>query len=350
MNTKFLHRLGPLVGLILFSVALWVLHQELKAYHLRDIVQYLENLSTHQLLSALILTLLSYLVMTGYDFLAIKYIHHPIEYSKIALASFIGYAFSNNIGLSMIAGASVRYRLYSGWGLSAFDITRVVTFCTVTLWLGFFTLGGLIFLLKPVAISKIIHLSFGSSNLMGILLLLIVAAYFAGIVFRKQPIKIREWEFFLPSVRLFFAQIGIAIIDWALAASVLYVLMAPISSLSYLKFIAIYMMAQLAGLISQVPGGLGVFETVILLLLSPYLPASKILGILVAYRGMYYLFPLGLATILLGTEEFLRKKEKAQRFVRLFSLWVSSVLPILIYFQNLSSLHEWAIFLKFLKS
>lgn len=45
--------------------------------------------------------------MIGYDILALKYIHHPLEYPKIALASFIGYAFSNNIGLSMIAGASV---------------------------------------------------------------------------------------------------------------------------------------------------------------------------------------------------------------------------------------------------
>lgn len=233
MKTKLLHRLGPLMGLILFSVALWVLHRELKAYHFHDIVQYLKNLPAHQLLTALVLTFLSYLVMTRYDILAIKYIHHPLECPKIALASFIGYAFSNNIGFSMIAGASVRYRLYSGWGLSAFDITRVVAFCTLTLWLGFFTLGGLVFLLEPVVISKTIHLPFGSARLPGTLLLLVVAAYFAGSVFRKQPIKIREWEFSLPSVRLSFAQTGIAVFDWALAASVLFTLMPPVSSLSY---------------------------------------------------------------------------------------------------------------------
>jgi len=213
MKTKILHSLGALLGLILFSGALWVLHHELKAYHFHDIVKYLRDLPAHQLLTALILTFLSYLVITGYDIVAIKYIHHPLEYSKIALASFIGYAFSNNIGLSMIAGASVRYRLYSGWGLSAFDITRVVAFCTLSLWLGFFTLGGLVFLLEPVAISKTIHLPFGSSRLLGILLLLVVAAYFGGTVFRKQPIKIREWEFSLPSVRLFYAQTAIAIFD-----------------------------------------------------------------------------------------------------------------------------------------
>lgn len=325
--------MGPLLGLILFSVALWVLHRELNTYHPRDIVQYLKNLPAHQLLTALILTFLSYLVMTGYDILAIKYIQYPLEYTKIALASFIGYAFSNNIGLSMFAGASVRYRLYSGWGLSAFDITRVVTFCTVTVWIGFITLGGLVFVLEPAAISKIIHLPFGSARLLGTLFLLVVAAYFAGIVFRKQPIKIREWEFSLPSARLSIAQTGIAIIDWALAGGVLYALMAQVSGLSYLKFIAIYMTAQLAGLLSQIPGGLGVFETIVLVLLSPYLSASKILGALIAYRGMYYLFPLGLAAVLLGSEEFLRKKRKAQRFVRLFSRWASAVLPHILSFS-----------------
>lgn len=233
----------------------------------------------------------------------------------------------------MIAGASIRYRLYSGWGLSTFDITRVVTFCTLTFWLGFFTLGGLVFLLEPMPIPKAIHLPFGSARPLGILLLLVVGGYFAGSVFRKQPIKIREWEFFPPSIRLFFPQILVAIFDWALAGSVLFVLMPPASSLSFPEFIAIYMIAQLAGLISQVPGGLGVFETIVLVLMSPHLPASDILGALIAYRGVYYLFPLGFAAVLLGTEEFLRKKNKAHHFVNLFSRWVSGVSPHILSFS-----------------
>ena len=113
MKTKVLHSLGSLFGLFLFSVALWVLHHQLKTYSVNDILRYLEELHGNRLFSALAFTFLSYLVMTGYDALALRYIHHPLSYSKTALASFIGYAFSNNIGFSMIAGASVRYRLYS---------------------------------------------------------------------------------------------------------------------------------------------------------------------------------------------------------------------------------------------
>ena len=46
-----------------------------------------------------------------------------------------------------------------------------------------------------------------------------------------------------------------------LASLVLFVLLAPGTAMSYPEFLAVYLLAQLAGLVSQVPGGLGVFET-----------------------------------------------------------------------------------------
>jgi uncharacterized membrane protein YbhN (UPF0104 family) len=158
MKSKLLHSLGPLFGLFLFAVALWGLHRELKAYHFHDILRHVEDFPAHRLVLALSLTILSYLMMTGYDTLALRYIQHPLVYGKIALASFIGYAFSNNIGFSMVAGASVRYRLYSAWGFSALDITKIVAFCSLTLWLGFFALAGMIFLFEPMVTPQMLHL------------------------------------------------------------------------------------------------------------------------------------------------------------------------------------------------
>lgn len=124
--------LGSLFGVTLLVVALAVLHHEIKIYHLRDLLAILHTFPSVRLVQALALTLLSYLIMTGYDFLALRYVGNPLGYAKTALASFIGYAFSNNIGLSMIAGASVRFRLYSAWGLDAIEITKVIAFCTAT--------------------------------------------------------------------------------------------------------------------------------------------------------------------------------------------------------------------------
>ena len=98
---KIFHNLAPLFGIFLFAVALWVFHRELREYHYHEVVRHLAEIPAHHLLLALAFTILNYLIMTGYDALALRYIRHPIAYIKIVLASFIGYAFSNKIGFSI---------------------------------------------------------------------------------------------------------------------------------------------------------------------------------------------------------------------------------------------------------
>jgi phosphatidylglycerol lysyltransferase len=319
--------LGPSLSVILFTTAVWLLYGELKTYHLRDILNAFKSIPSGHLGAAVWLTMLSYTVMTGYDALALRYIRHPLAYPKVGLASFIGYAFSNNIGLSMIAGASVRYRLFSAWGLSALQITQVVAFCTLTLWLGFFTLGGAVFLMEPPTVPAAIHLPLASLRPIGIAMLAMVLAYGIATMAKKTTITIREWEIQLPSARIFALQIIIAVLDWMVASLVLFVLLAPGAALSYPEFLAVYLLAQLVGLVSQVPGGLGVFETAIVLMLSARLPANHILGALLGYRVLYYWLPLITAALLLGLQEILRKQQRLGIFIRLFERWVSPMVP-----------------------
>ncbi|MFZ0613444.1 MAG: lysylphosphatidylglycerol synthase domain-containing protein, partial [Desulfobacterales bacterium] len=318
---------GPGLSLFLFAAAVWLLHNELKTYHLRDILHAFESIPGPYRWAAAGLTLLSYGVMTGYDVLAMRYIRHRLPYSKIGLASFIGYAFSNNIGMSMIAGASVRYRLYSAWGLSTLQITQVVAFCTLTLWLGFLTLGGTVFLIEPLSVPAAIHLPLTSLKTIALVMLAIVAGIGLAISVKKNAITIRGWTIELPSLRLFVCQLVIAALDWMLASLVLFALLAPGAAMTYPQFLAVYLMAQLVGLVSQVPGGLGVFETVIVLLLSGRLPADQTFGALLGYRVLYYWLPLGAAAVLLGSQEILRKREWLSVFVRLFGRWVSPMVP-----------------------
>lgn len=308
-KSKLFHSLASVLGPLLFCGALWVLYHELKVYHLDEILEHLRELPAYFLLVALVLTVLSYLMRMAYDSLALHHIQHPLSYSKTALVSFIGYAFSNNMGFGMLTGAPVRYRLYSSWGLSALEITNIIAFCTLTFWIGFFTLGGVVFLLEPVVVPKALHLPFGTAHPVGIVFLAIVITYFLWNVFRKRPLKVGRWEFPLPSLRIHLIQIAVSLLDWALAGAVLYVLLPPLGNLSYPGFLGIYLLAQTAGLISQVPGGLGVFETMVLLLLSPTIQAPAILGALLVYRCIYYILPLLLAVALLGTQEIVRRRE-----------------------------------------
>jgi len=290
----------------------------------------LREIPVPHLLVAFVLTLLNYLIMSGYDLLALRYIHYRLPYRKIAVASFIGYAFSNNIGLSMFAGGSVRYRLYSAWGLSAEQITKIVIFCSLTLWLGFLTLGGIAFLFEPMVLPKALHLPFASVRPIGVVFLSLVGGYFLWNIMKKRPIRIGGWEFPIPSSRLFLLQVSIAALDWGLAGSVLYFLLPSAENISLTGFIGIYLLAQFAGLISQVPGGLGVFETTILLLLPPRLSASAVLGSLLAYRFIYYLVPLGIASLMLGAHEVIEKKEGVQKVFRLFGYWVPQLVPYVL--------------------
>ncbi|MEZ4455590.1 MAG: phosphatidylglycerol lysyltransferase domain-containing protein, partial [Gemmatimonadales bacterium] len=113
------------------------------------------------------------------------------------------------------------------------------------------------------------------------------------------------WEFRVPDPRLAVAQIVVAVADWVVAASVFAVLLPDRGGLSLPAVIGVFLVAQVAGLASHVPGGLGVFETVMVALLAPALPAPTVLGTLVVYRGIYYLAPFGVALTLLGIREAL---------------------------------------------
>jgi phosphatidylglycerol lysyltransferase len=333
MRKKMVRLLGPLMSVGLFCVAVWLLHGVLEAHRVSEIVAAFSALPAGQIWVSLALTVTSYLVMTGYDMLALRYIHHPLPYLKTGLASFTGYAFSNNIGLSMIAGASVRYRLYSAWGLSTVEITQVVAFCTVTLWLGFFTLAGTLFAIKPPLVPPTIHLAFSSVRLLGFLLILVVAFYVALTLIKRSPVNIRQWTFRLPSPPLVTAQLGLAAVDWLMAAAVLYALIGPGKGLPFDEYLGIYLIAQLAGLISQVPGGLGVFETVMVLFLSQRLTPPDIFGALLAFRLLYYWVPLGVAALLLGSQEILQKKGQIRKLAVLFEKWVSPLVPQVLGFS-----------------
>lgn len=320
----------PALSVLLFSAAGWVLYHELRAYHLHEILQGLHTLPSVTIWKAIGLTMLSYLVMTGYDSLALRYVGQALPYRKIGLASFVGYAFSNNIGLSMLAGASVRYRLYSAWGLSGEKITSIVFFCTLTLWLGFFAVGGLILILEPMTLPPDLFFSFLPARLLGLLLLAPPILYFALVTIWKRPLLWRDRDAAVPPFWILPAQLLIAGADWLLAGCVLFALLPPTQSLSLPGCLAMYMLAQLAGLVSQVPGGLGVFETVFLLLVTPLVPAPQALAALVAYRAVYYLAPLGLAVLLLGAHEIAAHRIFVRRAFTAYRKWETAVLvPVL---------------------
>ncbi len=334
MKTKLTAWMGPFLGAVLFSVAVWVLHRELAAYHFKDIVHQISLIPVSRVAVALLLTIVGYGIMTLYDLLALRYLKHMLEYAKIALAAFVGAAFSNNIGFSMIAGASVRYRLYTNWGLSSLEITKVVFFCSLTLWLGFLSLGGVVFFLVPLTLPDQLHLHALSTHFIGLLMALPVAAYLVAGFFIKTPLHLRDWQLNVPGWRTGLLQVFVGAADWLLAGSVLIALLPPSDRLSLPLVLGMYLLAQLAGLVSQVPGGVGVFETAFLLLIGDRLPAETVMGALFTFRIIYYLTPLALSALLLGGTEILLHRESAKKLAASYHRWSGPLVPPVLAFST----------------
>jgi len=148
----------------------------------------------------------------------------------------------------------------------------------------------------------------------------------ADIVFNrigKTSFKIGDWDFSRPTVNLQGMLLGIAILDWALAGSILYVLLPDTAPVSWTGFLGLFLLAQIAGIASQIPGGVGVFETAMLLLMSPFIPSTEMIGVLLAYRGSYYLIPLLAATLLLGLRELVHSKDSIGKLASGIGLWMS---------------------------
>jgi phosphatidylglycerol lysyltransferase len=322
-----LSKLAPLASVVFFAGSLYLLRRELKGFRYRDVIHFLETLPLERVLQALALTAGSYLALTVYDALAFRYLGRKIHYRRIAFASFVGYSFSNALGLPLFTGTPLRARLYAGWGLGALDVARVVLFGFSTFWLGFLTLGGAIFLLEPMVLPAALQQRLASGRPIGALCLALVAVYLVETLLRRRPLVLGGLEFALPKTRIALAQIAIASLDWALAGGVLYSLLPNSWGITFPTLLGVFMFAQIAGLLSQVPAGLGVFETLMVLLLPPAIPRAQMLAALVAFRALYYFLPLIVAAVSLGVHEVIERREQVGRLARFFTDRAPDVVP-----------------------
>lgn len=326
MRTRIARFAGAFVGLTLFIAALWVLHQALTEYRYEDVIAYLRGLPRSQLAAALLATALSYLVTTGYDWLAQRYIRRPLPWPKVGFAAMLSYAFSNSVGLSVLTSSSLRYRLYSSWGLTAVDIARIVLFTTLTFWLGILSVGGVVLALDPLDLGTIPYLTL-DSQLLGLFMLILPMSYLLLGLLRRQPLKLGPWELPMIRPRLALPQLAIGALDWVMASVVLYALLPVTATVGFDQLLSVFLVAQIVGLLSHVPGGLGVFESLVLLLLQNRLPAADLLGTLLVYRLIYYLLPLTLAAVALGLYELRHQRERILWLPRVVGPWVPVLLP-----------------------
>jgi phosphatidylglycerol lysyltransferase len=322
-------KFAPLAALCLFGAAIWFVHRELRDVHYHELAASLKAIPFRNILLSAFCALVSYVALTGYDALGLKYAGCKLEYSKTALTSFISFVISNNFGFSAFTGGLVRFRLYSIFGIGASDTVKVAGFCAVTFWQGVFFLGGLALLWDPLALPPLPVFRHFSPMAVGVLLLAGFAAYFLAAMFLRGPIRIRGVEIVAPRPGLVLGQVCVSTLDWIAAGAALYFLLPSQLHAGLTGFLAIFIVSQTIGLLSNVPGGAGIFEASMLLLLPGQTPRTELFAALVAYRAVYYLGPLCIATLLFGGFELLQKRNAIRKGYGWIRMIANPVIPLL---------------------
>lgn len=248
-------------------------------------------------------TLGSYGAISLYDWLGFVACGAPMAYGKTLFVSLITYTISPTVGLAFFTGGALRYRYYLAWGSGGVTVARVIIFTNVALWLGLGAIAGGLWasgvVTWPPGLGLPWPLSVWPLKVVGWGILALLGLYLLALRQRWPGIPK-----FLGSEAMAIAQIAVFILDWGLAAAALYGLFGLPETIGFLQFFGIYSLAMVAGLISAVPGGLGVFEVVLLESLGGTFTAPHILSVLLVFRGIYYLLPLAIALVLLGGYEW----------------------------------------------
>lgn len=290
---RILKKLVSWAGVFFFILAIGMLYWQLRNYSLRDIAHALWDIPFLNLVYASIACLLGYLCLSIYDYLALRYVDKKLSWWKWALAGMLGFAISNNAGHAVVSGGAIRYRLYTRWRIPGGDIVKMLIFSGFTYFLGCTAIVVLGYFLVPHSLfEQSVGAQIGVNGLFAICLAALIAYFAMTIFFRKKSVKIGSIQFQVPTTQMAAFQMFLGMMDSMLAGLVLYFCLVPFVQIPFGTFIGLFVIAQTAGVFSQVPGGIGVFESIFLLALPDGVSKASIFGALLAYRIIYYVIPL----------------------------------------------------------
>ncbi len=299
-------------GLFFFVLAAGMLWWQLRNYSLHDIAYAIINIPFWNLLGACVACLAGYLVLSLYDYVALNYVGGKVSWWKWMLAGMLGFAVSNNAGNAMVSGGAVRYRLYTRWRIRGGDILKMLTISGLTYFLGAAAIVAIGYFMIPRELfADSVGASMGISTLFIVCVAMLLAYFAMTVFFNKKSIKIGQIKFEVPTTQMAIIQVLLGVADSVLAGLVLYFCIIPFVSISFGTFIGLFVIAQATGIFSQVPGGIGVFESIFMLAMPDSVDKANVFAALLAYRIIYYVLPLiGVGGLFFVYERWLRARMK----------------------------------------
>ncbi len=293
--------LAAIAALIVFAAVGFAIYHLTEEVTYADVVRSLEATGSGSIALAILFTALSFASLCLYDINALAFIGRKRPWPEVALTAFSAYAVGNVAGFGALSGGAIRYRAYSRAGLPPEDIGRIIAFVTISFSLGLAVLTALSIIpmageLSPLVGLPSTTLAITSTLILVSLVTLLFLASGRGITLRGRSLRLSD-------CRTMSRQFLVTVFDIAFSASALYALLPAEAHINWPAFFAVYAVAIGLGVISHVPAGLGVFETVIIAALGSQVGTDAILASLVAYRVIYYVLPLVVAILLVSINE-----------------------------------------------
>ena len=292
---------GIAVMLGIFVAAIATLSSLVHEINLHEVLQAFHDTPPDTIVAAVLAAIASYIVMIGYDYTASRYAGLNLKFAQVAPISFCAFGLGNMLGFGALSSGAVRYRMYTAFGATPEAIARMIGFIAFGFGLGVGVVGAAGLLLEAGEAAPILHTS---TRILTVTALILLGGLFSILFFiaSGKEIRIGTITLKLPSMKLLSWQVPISVVDLVFAAGVLWFLL-PDTTLPFTIFVGFFALATVLGLISHVPGGLGVFESTMLFLLKDRIDAPKLLAALVMYRIIYYVIPFILALALLLWQE-----------------------------------------------
>lgn len=307
--------LGVVASILIAALAAYVLYRTFQRISIAEVIAHMRAVPAGTLLLAAACASGAYLALAAYEVAVVRYVKHCIGRAKPMITALIAFPLGHAVGQAMLSGGALRYRMYTPAGFTAMEVGATVLLSNLPYALGFGLLFDLALVFGAEALAPLFRISSQWLLALGCLGLAKDAGYLLFVRLRKAPIRLGGWAVNLPTPRLTLLQLAIGMIDVLLVSSVLYMLLPDSARLAYLPFLAVYLASVLVGVLSHVPAGLGVLESMLLLLL-PHVPPAELLASVLLYRVIYEVIPLVVAVSLWGGYELVANDGARIRLLR----------------------------------
>ncbi|AIB22616.1 hypothetical protein P035_01912 [Brucella suis 06-988-1656] len=324
---QYQHFLFPIAGIAIALLAIYVLENLLRHTSRTETLAALHNISWTTLALAVFFTALSYAAVALYDVVAVDTIApNQIPRRIAAVAGAAGYAISNALGFSLLTGGALRYRIYAAEGISLADIGKIVGTSWFAIWFALIIMVGAALLIDPQDVPFLSAIDIRIDIVAGILILGGIGWLIYWLSHGERNVSIGSFSLRLPNSKGALTQIFAGVVDVGAAAATLYVLLPEGAVPSFAVFALVYVIAIVLGIASHAPGGLGAFEATIIAGLGLGGKPDAIAGLL-AYRLIYTLLPLVVATAGILIWEVMRRRHMLDKQARFAKRLVEPLVP-----------------------